>query len=102
MTVTDYVFNNSTISYEITETGYRIYLNGTLWITQEGNDYHCLVPNGTFEDSCIEHIKSIADSESGASDDFKIEEKIDEIINHLNEINEYHLEIEFKNVEMDL
>lgn len=50
---------NEEISYKIVENGYDIYLNGELWITQDGQYSHLFVPNGTLEENCLAQIEEL-------------------------------------------
>lgn len=46
------------ITYEITSTGYRIFLDGTLWIIQEG-EYAAVFPGETLEERAQAHVNSL-------------------------------------------
>ena len=45
------------ITYEILENGYRINLDGKLWITQDTTNLP--YPNLTLEECCLKHIDEI-------------------------------------------
>ena len=45
------------ITYEILENGYRINLDGKLWITQDTTNLP--YPNLTLEECCLKHIDDI-------------------------------------------
>lgn len=58
MKQTDYKFNEQSISYEITDNGYSIYLDGNLWITQY--EPYIPYPDLGYEGSCLKQIGELA------------------------------------------
>ena len=57
MKTTEYKFNNETISYEITEDGYDIYLGDKKWVTQY--EPYIPYPNLSYEAGCLKQIEEI-------------------------------------------
>ena len=57
MIETNYSIDNKTISYEVTNDGYKIYLDGQLWIHQ----YEPYIPNPSksYEENAIAQIEEI-------------------------------------------
>lgn len=57
MTKTDYTFNGKELSYEVTEDGYFIYLNGDKWIHQ----YEPYIPDHSigYEENAIAQIEEL-------------------------------------------
>lgn len=47
-----------TLTYEITDTGYRILNDGVVWIVQEGQ-YANIYPGDTFEEKAKKHIEEL-------------------------------------------
>ena len=46
------------LTYELTDTGYRILLDGTPWIVQEG-EYAAVFPGSTMEERAQAHLDSL-------------------------------------------
>ena len=57
MIKTDYTYNNKEVSYEVVEKGYKIYLGGVLWITQE--EPYIPYPELSYEENAIKQIEEI-------------------------------------------
>lgn len=57
MTKTIYTFHGKELSYEVTEDGYFIYLNGNKWIHQ----YEPYIPdhNISYEENAVAQIKEL-------------------------------------------
>lgn len=62
MITTEFKIANQTLSYEVVENGYKIYLGDKLWITQ----YEPYIPNPTmsYEENALAQIEALATSES--------------------------------------
>lgn len=54
---TDYIINEKTVSYDISEDGYDIYLGSQKWITQ--HEPYIPYPNLSYEESCLKQIEEI-------------------------------------------
>ena len=52
------------LTYEVTETGYRIYQNGKLWLVQE-EPYDKVYPGETAEERAQAHMAELNDEPSG-------------------------------------
>lgn len=50
---------NEHISYEIVENGYKIYLDGELWITQLDEYSHPMDPEKSYEENCIMQLDEL-------------------------------------------
>lgn len=50
---------NDNISYEIVENGYKIYLNGVLWITQYEPYGKPMDSSKSYEENCILQIEEL-------------------------------------------
>lgn len=59
MTNTDKTINEQTISYEIFDDGYEIYLDGTLWIKQRGEYSKPIDKDKSYEENCLAQIEEI-------------------------------------------
>ena len=59
MANTDKTINGQTISYEIFEDGYEIYLDGTLWIKQRGEYSKPIDKELSYEENCLAQIEEI-------------------------------------------
>ena len=59
MTNTDKTINGQSISYEIFDDGYEIYLDGTLWIKQRGEYSKPIDKELSFEENCLAQIEAI-------------------------------------------
>ena len=57
MTNTNYSINNKQVSYEVIENGYKIYLDGQLWIYQ----YEPYIPDKSksYEENAVAQIEEI-------------------------------------------
>lgn len=57
MITTDFKYNNQTLSYEVVENGYKIYLGGKLWITQ----LEPYIPNPeiSYEENALAQIEEL-------------------------------------------
>ena len=53
---------NENISYEILENGYKIYLDGKLWIEQLDEYAKPYDTNKTFEENCIAQLEEITNT----------------------------------------
>lgn len=58
MITTDFKYNNQTLSYEVVENGYKIYLDGRLWIKQ----LEPFIPNPeiSYEENALAQIEELA------------------------------------------
>ena len=54
-----FTLDGKEISYEITEDGYNIYLDGKLWIRQYGQ--YIPFPDLSYEEGCLKQIKEIVE-----------------------------------------
>ena len=61
MKQTEYTINNKTVSYEIKDNGYEIYLNNQLWISQQ--EPYIPYPELGYEGSCLKQIEELSDIE---------------------------------------
>ncbi len=57
MKTTNYIIDEKTVSYDISEDGYDIYLGGQKWITQY--EPYIPYPNLSYEESCLKQIEEI-------------------------------------------
>ena len=57
MTNTDYSIVNKQVSYEVTENGYKIYLDGQLWIHQY--EPYILDKSKSYEENAVAQIEEI-------------------------------------------
>lgn len=53
------IYYTDNISYEIVENGYNIYYDGQVWITQREPYGKIFKPKDSYEENCIEQLKSI-------------------------------------------
>lgn len=58
MIQTEYVIDGKTVSYEIKDNGYEIYLGSQLWITQY--EPYIPYPDLGYEGSCLKQIQELA------------------------------------------
>lgn len=79
MTQTSNTYAGQTLSYEITETGYNIYLGDSTehpWITQpNGSPY----AGATMEEKCLNHIADIVAGEQASNSTPTVEELTEKI-----------------------
>lgn len=66
------------ITYEVIEDGYKIYLNGTLWIHQ----YEPYIPNHnlSYEENAIKQIEDIIAQEQASEEQAKQNDRIEQAI----------------------
>jgi hypothetical protein len=64
MKKTNYTYDNKEVSYEVVENGYRIYLEGRLWITQ--TEPYIPYPNLSYEEGCLKQIEEICSANEQA------------------------------------
>ncbi len=57
MEQTDYKFNERSISYEVLDNGYAIYLDGVIWIEQK--EPYIPYPNLSYEEGCLKQIEEL-------------------------------------------
>ena len=57
MISTDYSIDGKSISYEINDKGYTIYLDGVAWIQQE--EPFIPYPNLSYEEGCLKQIEEL-------------------------------------------
>ena len=57
MTTTNYSIDNKQVSYEVTNDGYKIFLDGQLWIHQY--EPYILDPSKSYEENALAHIEEI-------------------------------------------
>ena len=65
-----YSLDGKEISYEVTEDGYKIYLDGKLWIRQYGQ--YIPFAELSFEEGCLKQIKEIVDGFTNSEDDAEV------------------------------
>ena len=73
MKQTEYTINNKTVSYEIKENGYEIYLNNQLWISQQ--EPYIPYPELGYEGSCLKQIEELSNTTS-SEEQSDIEERV--------------------------
>lgn len=54
------------LTYEITDTGYRIFKDGELWVIQEGK-YADIYPGNSFDEKAQKHIEKLKEQNSDMS-----------------------------------
>ena len=62
MKETNYKIEGKAISYEVSDNGYSIYLDGVLWITQYDDCGKPIDSNKSYEENCIMQIEDIVSS----------------------------------------
>lgn len=89
MVKTEYLINNSTVSYEIKDNGYDIYLDDKLWISQ----YEPYIPYKElgYEGSClkqIEELTKVPEDNQDIVEDIIINDNTKEDIKELSDVEE--------------
>ena len=74
MIKTNYTYDNKEVSYEVVEKGYKIYLGGVLWITQEKP--YIPYPELSYEENAIKQIEEICAAEEEAKNQPSMEQRI--------------------------
>lgn len=69
---------NENISYEILENGYKIYLDGKLWIEQLDEFSKPIDANKTFEENCIAQLEEIT-RPAEASQQMSLEDRVSDL-----------------------
>ncbi len=59
MVNTNKYIDKKPISYEVSEDGYDIYLDGKLWITQHGQYGKPMSQEMSYEQNCLAHIDEL-------------------------------------------
>lgn len=59
MITTDKKIDGKTISYEIFDDGYNIYLDGAIWITQHEPYGHPMDATKSYEENCLMQIEEL-------------------------------------------
>lgn len=54
------------LTYEVTDSGYRIFKDGNLWVIQEGK-YADVYPGNNFDEKAQKHIEKLKEQNSGMS-----------------------------------
>ena len=54
------------LTYEVTDSGYRIFKDGNLWVIQEGK-YADVYPGNSFDEKAQKHIENLKEQNSGMS-----------------------------------
>ena len=86
MKETSYRIGQKTISYNILENGYDIYLNNTIWVTQ--HEPHIPYPEMSYENGCLKQIEEICNQIESQEDDTEqrlslLEETLDNILTNV-------------------
>lgn len=59
MIITDKTIDGKVISYEVSEDGYDIYLDGLLWISQHEPYGHPMDASKSYEENCLLQIEEL-------------------------------------------
>lgn len=86
MIKTNYTYDNKEVSYEVVEKGYKIYLGGVLWITQE--EPYIPYPELSYEENAIKQIEEIC---TVSKPEPTVEEQITEMQLAITELYEMQL-----------
>ena len=86
MIKTNYTYDNKEVSYEVVEKGYKIYLGGVLWITQE--EPYIPYPELSYEENAIKQISVIC---AASEPEPTVEEQITEMQLAITELYEMQL-----------
>ena len=74
MIKTNYTYDNKEVSYEVVEKGYKIYLGGVLWITQE--EPYIPYPELSYEENAIKQIEEIVVAHEETQNQPSMEQRI--------------------------
>lgn len=69
---------NENISYEIVENGYKIYLDGKLWIEQLDEYAKPYDANKSFEENCLAQLEDIT-RPAEASQQISLEDRVSDL-----------------------
>ena len=73
---TDKTLNGKILGYEIISNGYKLFLDGIVFISQPEPFANLFVANGSYEENALAQIDSIA---SGEKNQATLQEQIDEL-----------------------
>ena len=71
MKTTEYKIDNKSISYEVTEDGYDIYLGGEKWISQHEQLGKPVDKNKSYEENCLAQIEEICNPPEPKEDEIQ-------------------------------